>query len=183
MIDRFDREQFEAALPTATKDGSGVKAGKTLWKPLGLLQGEYCYIVIVSTNVGIMVRSTVRYDGVAADLAQDSIRCWLVNRSNQPLAPKGVNPTRWVTRVPGWDKRLQETLRVLWALGRELGPCPVCGTRQRVLIRVKGGDDNGKLSVQCYCNKYYKLVEEVPCQKKEKPKKVAKLLKTPMALA
>lgn len=113
-IDRFSREQFEAALP---------RTGKTnaLWQHIGLVSGEHCYVIPVQPGVLIYVRSSVGIDGVAAETAQDSIRCWLAADSTGK--PLGSKLNRWISRVNGWEKRMTETLRTLWRVGKKLGKC------------------------------------------------------------
>ena len=113
-IDRFSKDRFEAALP---------RAGKTnaLWQPLGLVGGEHCYVIAVQPGVLIYVRSSVRADGMAAETAEDSIRCWLASDSTGK--PLGAKLSRWISRVSGWDARMTETFRTLWRLGKKLGKC------------------------------------------------------------
>lgn len=74
-IDYFTKEEFEKALPKHKDTGVG------LWSPLGLDKGEWTYAVPVKRKDGapitIMIRSSVRADGVAASTGKDSIRMWL----------------------------------------------------------------------------------------------------------
>src|SRR5690348_5484603 len=83
MIDSFTREQFEAALPAHCRwcknppqlhlldrcppryevkdEGHSYEAVK-LWRSLGLIAGEYSYLVPVRHPFAIMVRSSVHAD-------------------------------------------------------------------------------------------------------------------------
>ena len=88
MIDRYTRDRFEAALPHVTKHPVN-----TLWNYIGLVGGEHCYAVPVKLGVIIYIRSTVESNGLAADTAKDSIRCWLAaDQTGAPLGSKNERP-------------------------------------------------------------------------------------------
>jgi hypothetical protein len=159
MIDRFDRKTFEAALP---------KAGphNPLWLALGLRGGEHCYLIAVRPGVLIYVRSSVRADDLAADTAADSIRCWLA--ADDTGRPLGSKDSRWISRVPGWQARLTETLRKLWKLGHQSRPCPNCLTQMGVFKVKKSGPNKGRWFLSCpACGYWDRWVEAEP-----KPKQV-----------
>lgn len=140
MIDRFDRSRFQAALPSL--------AGQPLWQRLGIVAGEYCYIIPVHPGVLIYIRSSIRDDGLAAASSKDSIRLWLAADANGK--PLGSKDQRWVTRVNGWESRLLETLRKLWRLGRQLGPCPVCNVTMLALkVRKPNSPNHGRWFSSC----------------------------------
>lgn len=139
MIDRYTRSEFEAALP--------VVNGRPLWQGLGLRSGEHCYTVAVKPGVLIYVRSSVKADDLAADTAADSIRCWL--SADDRGTPLGSKPSRWISRVNGWDQRLTETLRALWRLGHQLTPCPRCNVTMLALKVEKEGENKGKWFTKC----------------------------------
>lgn len=138
MIDQYTKERFEEALPKV--------GGQPLWTALGLRGGEHCYIVPVAPGVLIYVRSTVRADGVAADTAKDSIRCWLA--SDDGGSALGSKDVRWIARTTGWDRRMTETLRALWRLGRQLKPC-ACGKMMLALKVTKPGENKGRWFTKC----------------------------------
>lgn len=140
-IDRFDRARFEAALPVAN--------GSPLWKRAGLQDGELCYCVPITANPGvaIFVRSTMAADGVAADTAEDSIRCWLVSDPDGHVL--SAKAARWIARTNGWDRRLIETLRLLWRIGAQLGVCKRCGQRLHALRVRKDGPNKGRWFSAC----------------------------------
>ena len=115
MIDQFTKQKFEDALP--------VHNERQLWKPVGMIQGEECYRISITTDIFIHIRSSVDSSGYAADSGQDSIRCWLVNKTDKPLGSKVY---KWTTRVPGWEKRLTDVLRTLWSWARDAGYCETC---------------------------------------------------------
>lgn len=143
MIDRFTKDRFEAALPRIGKQNP-------LWSEVGLRDGEYCYIVPINPGILVYIRSSVRSDGLAAESAKDSIRCWLaMDDKGTTLSSKD---TRWVTRVSGWERRLLETLRTLWRIGRQLakvGSCPRCQARPRALKVKKPGPNQGRWFAAC----------------------------------
>lgn len=127
MIDRFSREQFEAALPAG------------LWSSIGCVDGEFQYRMEVNSAVFIVIRSSVRPDGYAAETGADSIRCWLVNAAGQPLAKK---VQAYVTRVPGWQNRMLEVLRGLWRKAKTFHYC--CGEVMRQNVVKKDGPNKGR---------------------------------------
>ena len=144
MTERFSVPEFELALPAA--------AGQALWQPLGLVGGEHCYVVPVKPGVLIFVRSSVKADGWAAETAQDSIRCWLA--SDDKGTPLGSKDQRWIARTSGWRKRLLDTLRALWRLGKQLTPCS-CGAQMLALKVKKEGENRGKWFAKCpQCQKF-----------------------------
>lgn len=140
MTERFTRSQFEEALPRHKS------SGQVLWNSLGLFEGEYCYEVPVRGNVFIKIRSSVMSDGIAADTAANSIRCWLVDETGHPISNK---LQAYVTRVPGWEARLVEQLRTLFAMGMKAsGTCPKCGERLKVFM-TKKGSNKGRAFLRC----------------------------------
>ena len=139
MIDVFTRTEFEAALPLIKK------THQALWNYAGFIGGEHAYTVPVKPGVIIQVRSSIGADGYSRDVAKDSIRCWLTDPTGKPL---GSKYGRWVTRVPGWDKRLTEILRALWKFGRRLVACPKCG-QQMSAFKTSGGPNEGRWYMKC----------------------------------
>lgn len=151
-IDQFIRERFEQALPRDKKTGA------SLWRSLGVRGGEYCYIVSVKDGVQIYVRSTVTSQGIAADTAEDSIRCWLT--SDDQGTPLGSKVVRWISRVNGWDQRLAKALRKLFILGLQAGRCPNCQKRMGI-FKSKTETNKGKWFSMCSpCNKFGRWVSE-----------------------
>jgi hypothetical protein len=130
MIDRFSREEFEAAIP-AGRWITGPNKGHEFWTSMGIVNGEFQYVMRVNDLVFIMIRSSVRPDGFAAETGADSIRCWLVDENHEPLANK---VQAYVTRAPGWQARMVEVLRTLWRKGYAL---PTCCSRPMVEFRVR----------------------------------------------
>ncbi|MBD3251294.1 hypothetical protein GF380_02360, partial [Candidatus Uhrbacteria bacterium] len=106
MIDRFDKERFEAALPV------NKKTGEQLWEYAGFTGGEHVYIVpVVGTNKRIVVRSSVGRDGLSAEAGADSIRHWVEYHWKGTWRPLSKGDKSWTTRVPGWEKRMANALR------------------------------------------------------------------------
>lgn len=109
MIETFTKEEFEAALP---------KTDKFPIENLGVVDGEYCYILKVNEKAGIFIRSSVKSNGRSAGTGEDSIRCFLVDSKRAPFAAKAV---KWTTRLPGWDGRMKDNFRYLIRLHRAAG--------------------------------------------------------------
>jgi len=158
MIDVFNRERFEQALP------QHETTGLPLWVGLGLRGGaqpEYCYTVQVKPGVLIYIRSSVRANGWCAAAAKDSIRCWLASdATGRSISSKDQ---RWITRMPGWEERLAETLRKLWILGDQLEHCPnhpdpVLMHARKVIKETK---NKGKWFQACpNCGQFYDWLQE-----------------------
>jgi hypothetical protein len=151
MIAQFDKAAFEKALPvkrveTHAISGPSAVVETKLWKPLGIVQGEFAYLIPVREPFGIMVRSSVRADGLSASTGEDSIRCWIVNGNLQPW---GSRIGRYITRVPGWEQRLLDTLRTLYKMILLIDKCKNC-TQYRKIFRVrKDGPNKGKFFLKC----------------------------------
>jgi len=142
-IERFTRETFEQALPIH-KD-----TGEPLWKPLGLVDGEYTYRIPVNGScVAIEVRSSVDNTGIAAESGSDSIRCWLTN--TQTGKPLGSKVSRWTTRLPGWESRLTGVLRTLWQWRVRAGDCPHCQQPKGIYKVKKEGKNKGRPFAKCF---------------------------------
>lgn len=137
-IDHFTREQFESYLPV------GKINGEQLWKPLGIISREYCYLVPVSPYIGILVRSSVGTAGMSARAGQDSIRLYIVR--SDTLTPYGSKLSKWTTRLPGWPERMLTILRSLWLMARKAGPCLRCNTGFCGIYRTKIG---GGIFLKC----------------------------------
>lgn len=141
MIDRFTKERFEEVLP------------KSLWVGHGLVAGEYQYAIPVpgpQSLVQITIRSSVREDGLAATAGADSIRCWLTDKNGRPLANK---TKAYVSRVPGWEERMLETLRELWRKGKRIQIC--CNSPMGELTVKGNGPNKGRKFRKCReCNKF-----------------------------
>jgi hypothetical protein len=146
MVESFTRAQFEASLP------HNKVTGAPLWLSLGVVSGEYVYLVPVSDACAIMIRSSVREDGMSAGKGEDSIRLWLVEPgTHKPLSSK---ISRWIARTGNWRARLTEQARTLYALGRKLGPCPKCKAPLALRKVAKEGANKGKLFFSCQCGHF-----------------------------
>lgn len=140
-VEIFTKAQFEAALPRHKVTGD------PLWVFAGIVAGEYVYNIRVSDDAVIVIRSSVREDGVSAAKGEDSIRLWLASYSTgKPLSSK---ITRWIARTGGWRERLTEQCRTLYKLGRKLGPCPKCGAARALRKVAKEGANKGRLFFTC----------------------------------
>lgn len=150
---RFSKEAFEAALPKSKI------CGTRLWRPLGIQQGEECYVIFgISMLVNIMVRSSIDASGFAAAAGEDSIRAWLVDPEGMPV---GSKIQAYVTRVVGWEDRLLKMLRQLARRAIQIDPCPVCKAPMGIFQVKKPGPNKGKLFIGCKpACKQFKWVKE-----------------------
>jgi hypothetical protein len=146
-VETFTRADFEAALP------KHKVTGEPLCKCLGVVSGEYTYLLPVSDKVGVMIRSSVKSDGVSAGVGEDSIRLWLVDPSNDN-APLSSKVTRWIARTGAWRVRVVEQARTLYGLGKRLGACPDCGKALALRKVKKEGPNKGKLFFSCDCGHF-----------------------------
>lgn len=134
---RFSKAQFEAVLPKTVTVIS-----------LGLVDGEEAYLIPVTPQASIMIRSSVRVDGYAAESGADSIRCWIVDPS--ALTPVGSKVQSYVTRVPGWEARLLDILRQNWKLAVKVRSCS-CGNGVLGIFKVKKeGINKGRKFHKCW---------------------------------
>lgn len=108
MIETFTKAEFEAKLP---------KSQNFPIKHEGLIQGEYCYSMLVG-KAKVFIRSSIGPNGVSAGIGQDSIRVFLVDDQNQHIGSK-IN--KWTTRKPGWDFRTIQNCRTLIKLAKLSG--------------------------------------------------------------
>lgn len=139
-VDIFTKAQFESALPVHNQ------TGEPLWRFGGLRDGEYEYLMPIDSLSAILIRSSIHSDGFSAESGEDSIRAWLVNNEDKPL---GSKVSKWVTRVPGWETRLKETLRTLWQLRKQSGNCINCGEPLGIFKVKKEGPNKGRWFAKC----------------------------------
>ena len=122
-IERFSKQEFEHALPTNDD-------GEKLWEYVGFEKGEHVYKMQIKNGsvkrVAILIRSSVKADGYAAETGKDSIRLWLVNSKTNDSLGKKVDA--YTTRTSGWQERMQEKLRTLYKRGLQMVNCPKCKT-------------------------------------------------------
>jgi hypothetical protein len=132
MIDQFSKEDFESYLASTHSP----------FTPLGLIDGEYTYSLPLDNQVSITIRSSVKSNGLSADVASDSIRCWLVS-GDKPIGGKGR-----VHRQPGWQGRLTEKVKQL-VLSRTLaGDCKECG-HPKGIFRARTEANKGRPFARC----------------------------------
>jgi len=152
-IERFSKEQFEAALPVHKDTGDAI------WYYTGLDAKEHTYQINVKPGVAIQIRSSVQSDGFAAETGSDSIRAWLVNENGAPLGSKVISYT---TRQPGWADRMTKVLRKLFATGQKIQQCPYCGKLMGIFKVKKDGPNKGRQFSKCWDhgNTFYWLDEQ-----------------------
>lgn len=153
-IDHFTQEQFESALPV------NKLTGDPIWSPCGLIQGEYQYQIPVKsithplshrdhgiTDIGIIIRSSIDASGFSASTGEDSIRIRIADLLTGE--PYGSKLTHHITRVPGWQKRMTEQLRLLYKLASALKPCSVCGEMRKAFKVKADTESKGRFFQKC----------------------------------
>jgi hypothetical protein len=113
MIDQFTKEEFETYLQT----------NHSPFNSLGLVNGEEAYRIPLDNQTSVTIRSSIKADGLSADVGKDSIRCWLMN-GDKPL---GSKVSKWTTRQPGWQERLSKNIDQLVLWRALAGDCKECG--------------------------------------------------------
>lgn len=138
---------------------------------LGVIDGEYCYLIKINHNIGIYVRSSIGRDGYSATVGEDSIRVFLVQYSairtllSHKLSYKvyrtdylGKAGGRWTTRVKGWQNRLRKVIRELIEWTNKAQYCPHCKDQPLHFFKVKKeGKNKGRIFATCP-NKYHDKV-------------------------
>jgi ssDNA-binding Zn-finger/Zn-ribbon topoisomerase 1 len=144
MIDRFSREKFESVL---THIANPLKINC-----VGIVGDEYRYSIPVSGNVLIYVNSSVGHDGYAATVSANSIRMWIADANGKPLAKK---KQEYITRVPGWELRMEKVYQKTLETAKRIASipvCPVCGGQ--MVLRTRKIDGNQFYGCKAYprCN-------------------------------
>lgn len=152
MIDQFTLQEFEQALDSIIPLG---------WLPLGMDLNEYCYIIEVNSNARIHIRSSIGESGITDEAGQDSIRLnleiWQPDfRRNEhydwiALPKKAIDSQRWITRVPGWQERLEEKIRLYWNIAKEFRqPVEFCSCGKAPFVGIsKSKKNNGRPYSSC----------------------------------
>jgi hypothetical protein len=99
-VDFFTKGTFETELHQVKPNA----------KALGLVQGEEVYACFTAKQVRVLVRSSVRGNGVSAGTGQDSIRLIIEVKTGSRWQAVGKGPDAYTTRVTGWEKRLAAKL-------------------------------------------------------------------------
>lgn len=138
-IETFTKEQFENAL-SQNYIYIGLEKGEETYK---ILAGQFCKIVI---------RSSIKSNGVSASTGKDSIRMWLNIKRGNSYIPLGRKPAL-TQRIEGWESRMETKLNELIAKGRmitsEVGNCDVCDTPLFAGL-VKEGKNEGRVYAKCF---------------------------------
>lgn len=134
MIEQFTKEDFENYL----------SSNHSPFEPLGLIKGEYAYSLLLDNQVSITVRSSVKENGLSANVGKDSIRVWLVF-GNKPL---GSKISKWTTRQPGWQDRLNENIKQLTLWRTLAGDCKECD-KPKGIFKAKTEANKGRPFARC----------------------------------
>jgi len=159
MIDEFTKDEFEQAL-------NGMFPQYTP-KNLGFIDGEYCFLLQITHNVGIYIRSSIGRDGYSATVGEDSIRVLLVQYEKLPtILQKEIYRTeylgkaggRWTTRIKGWQSRLKKVIQEMIDWINIAQYCPHCEDQPLHFFKVKKeGQNKGRIFATCP-NKAHKKV-------------------------
>ena len=145
MIERFSKTEFEYTL-TDVLNGVG-------FKELGLIDREECYSVQVNPFARILVRSSVNETGVAGDTGEDSIRVILEVLTEKGEWKGSKKIGEWTTRVPGWEIRMRDKMRVVWGWAKQIKKtrthCAKCGQLKGMWM-TKGGKRPGSFAEKCF---------------------------------
>lgn len=123
-VEIFTRDEFESALKS--------------WHftHLGVMQKNHAYRVdFGNPHCHLVVYSSIAPSGQSRTTAEDSIRVWIRANNGKPV---GGKTQKYVTRVKGWQDRLNAVITKVVNLGRWIQPCPKCGT----LLALKVNNEN-----------------------------------------
>lgn len=135
MIDQFTKDNFETYL----------KTNHQTYYPLGLIDGEECYNIALDNQASVTIRSSIKSNGLSADVGKDSIRCWLVDINSNPL---GSKVSKWTTRQPNWQKRLDKNILQLLRWRMLAGDCPECDGPKGI-FKAKTEKNKGRPFAKC----------------------------------
>lgn len=140
----FDQEYFESILPVRRKSNA------LLWKRK-FYQGEHVYLIKFDdpSDVRILVRSSVDRSGFARGKGHDSIRVYLVH-GEDPAAVVSGKISKFVTRKPGWERRMYAQFSLFRSWRKKAGDCMVCGLPRRIFVtKSKTSRYFGKVCATC----------------------------------
>lgn len=153
--DVFTDYQFEQALNEA------LKGTNLLWSREGFIGGELHYAILAKqvgkTSVYVHVNSSITRTGFAAATGQNSIRIWFTDEKGLPL---GNKTQRWVTRVPGWEGRLNTQLSKVLNMANSITLCKTCGQVEKVFVTKKDGPNKGRFFKKCDANHRFQWLDE-----------------------
>lgn len=154
MIETFDQFEFFSTL-------IAIASPDWIVKDLGLVMGEYCYDIVLDAKVSIRVRSSIHEDGASAPVGEDSIRLWLLHHVTGTQLSK--LPNSYVTRVPGWQVRLEDCIHLLASYRAMSGDCPNCQHPLWVYRSKTEGFNEDRLFTSCFdCKKTFHWLEDAP---------------------
>lgn len=160
----FTKDQFFKVISNYCEE-SGLKFSER-----GFFMGEYRYhiyvAVVKSHEIFVEIASSIGPSGVADGTGENSIRLWLSGDNGLPL---GSKISRWVTRVPGWEKRMIDQIERLTAMGQAIRWCNKCSTLEKIFIVKKDGPNKGKLFIKCNCPGSFEWLDEIEEEQPDKP--------------
>lgn len=162
--ERFTKQEFEEVLLRATAEEDLEILER------GLVGSEWRYQIVANDlgtagKVLIEIASSVGSSGVADATGENSIRLWLTDGKGLPL---GSKISRWVTRVSGWDRRLEDQIDRMIGMAQAIQFCTKCRSLEKIFIVKKEGPNKGRLFVKCECPKSFTWLDE--SEEEEPPK-------------
>lgn len=175
-VEIFDRSQFEKALSFAPLGYHllGVQSGQLVYQisvasqitcscehtfypmsrhtqcPVCGQVGTVSKTSVMPGEVFIKIYSSIDpISGLSRNTGKDSIRLVLVSKSGHPLSKSG----QYITRVRGWERRIKDKCRELYALALSL---PVCSKGHRAgCYTCRSGRNVGRRFYKCFhCNEW-----------------------------
>jgi ATP-dependent exoDNAse (exonuclease V) beta subunit len=135
MIDQFTKQDFESYL----------QSNHPSFESLGLIDSEEVYNITLDNQVSVTVRSSIKSNGLSADVGKDSIRCWLISKNGAPL---GSKISKWTTRQEGWQKRLDKNILQFLKWRMLAGDCKECGLPKGI-FKAKTEKNKGRPFAKC----------------------------------
>lgn len=158
-VDVFDKDVFEACIVDIAWDNHKLDAR---WA--GVVGNEHRYVITVKEISGtdevvnILVNSSVNVcTGMSDGAGENSIRGWLADSEGKPL---GNKTQRWVTRQPGWEKRLEEMIAKLVEMANSICFCRACNSLEKVFVVKKDGPNKNRLFKRCQCDNSFTWLDE-----------------------
>ena len=146
MIDQFTKKDFENALENISFHH------KLHWKDVKVNNnlGEYIYRIPMPNGLVVVIHSSISpRTNLADESGENSIRVWIQNPLTlKPVLPKFQN---WITRVLGWDQRLEQMIVKFMEYTENIEFCNHCKQYEQIFTVRKEGKNKGRLFKTCGC--------------------------------
>lgn len=154
MIDIYTKARFEFELENM------CHKHKINWDENVKTVKEYEYIYeihVPGTAVSMIVRSSVNpFSGLAHSSGDDSIRVYLIDELNDtPLMGK---LQRWITRLPGWERRMGVHFDDFVKFAKMVQVCDFCHWQEHIYKVKKEGPNKGRFFKKCHCENSFEWI-------------------------